>query len=98
MREPTQTPFQRVAETKVQEVLASRGVAIAERVVAKARLPHMTDSELVIKLVTEDGAQIWLYEDEATFSEGPADHRFEHADYRSSEDLLRALIETIARA
>ncbi len=98
MSSPTETPFQRLAAAKVQEVLTSRGISIAGRGAATARLPHMSESETVVKIVTEDGGQIWLYEDEATFSKGTLDRRFERADYGSSDALLRALLDAIDRA
>ena len=97
MDEPVLTEFQRTAEAKIRDLLVSRGGSIVEREATSARLPHMPEAETVVKIVTAAGDRIWLYEEEATFSNETVDERFERADYGTSDDLLNALLNCIER-
>lgn len=88
---PKLTAFQRLAEERIREVATAADLTITERRAMTGQMPHMRQEETAVKILF-DGVQVWLYEDEATFSHGQEDRRFERADYESQEDLLNALI------
>lgn len=94
--EPRLTSFQTTAESRIIDLLSRAGRSVRERKVMRGQMPHMRVPETALKLVA-DGVEIWLYEDEATFSTATQDERFEREDYEDETAVLDALIEHLLR-
>lgn len=94
--EPELTSFQMTAESRILDLLGSVGRPVRERKAMRGQMPHMRMPETALKLVA-DGVEIWLYEDEATFSTATQDERFEREDYEDETALLGAFIRQLSR-
>lgn len=95
MPEDNLTPFQVEAESRVVELLAELGRPVAEREVLVGILPYYSrDEQMVVKLTAAD-LQVWLLDNEASFSSARGGGGFEREDYADTDALLGALLQSL---
>ncbi len=88
---PALSAFQRKAEQVVLDALAVRGLRLEVREVRSGDVPFFSDQRQVLLKLTSGGLQLLLHDDEVSYISPGASGGLERADFRSEEELLRAL-------
>lgn len=87
--------FQYKAEEALRELLARLGKTIESREVLRGVVPFYTpEPQTVVKLQSGD-FELWLYDDEASFSSGTGGGAVERLDFASEPELLTKLMQQI---
>jgi len=89
------TTFQINAESAISSLLRERGKSVAKREVYEGMVPfYSTALQRYVKL-TVDGLEVWLFDNEASFSGPLGRGEFERQDYESEGELLQALLRQL---
>ncbi len=88
------TVFQTEGRDRVTQLFADSDLEFQRVEESTAKMPHMAKEESAVRLCFDRG-EVWLYEDEATFSWDDEDVRLEREDFESPGALLAALLESI---
>lgn len=92
------TGFQRDAEAAVRGLLARFGRVVESRDILRGVVPfYSPEPQTVVKLISGD-LEVWLYDDEASFSSACGGGAVERLDFRSEPALLSTLIQQIEAA
>jgi hypothetical protein len=96
MNETLLTAFQRDAESGIRALLEGRGKAVLDREIYEGVVPfYSPEMQRYVKLLVE-GLEVWLFDNEASFSGPAGSGEFERADYASEAELMEALLEDLA--
>jgi hypothetical protein len=89
------TAFQRDAEESIRRLLAKLGRSVDSREVLRGVVPfYSPEPQTVVKLQSGD-FEVWLYDDEASFSTSAGGGAVERLDFRSEPELLTTLLQQI---
>ena len=92
MSETSLTPFQVSVEGRVRSLLQRLGKVVTEREIRAGTAPfYSKDEQTAVKLSSED-LEVWLFDDEASFSGPNGGGRFERDDFSSQDELANALL------
>ena len=91
------TRFQRLAERKVDELLAREGRSIDQREILGGGVPFYSSEHQTALKLSAGELTCWLFDDEASFSIGDCGGGVERADYDTDEELLDAYIRKITQ-
>ncbi|HQW65392.1 MAG TPA: hypothetical protein PLJ23_00040 [Gemmatimonadales bacterium] len=90
--------LQEHCESRLSELLQRIGRHLDERELYEALVPFYSPKPFnVLKLRSED-IEVWVYDDEVSFSAREGGRGFELRDYKSVEDLLDAVFLAIEKA
>jgi len=96
MNQSLLTAFQRNAESGIRKLIHERGGAVTDREIYEGIVPfYSPEMQRYVKL-TIGGLEIWLFDNEASFSGPEGSGEFERYDYKSEEDLTAALLDRLA--
>ncbi len=96
--DPVLTGFQRTAEQAITSLLLRLGRKIDSRDVLRGVVPFFSkDPQTVLKLSSAD-FEVWLYDDEASFSARAGGGAVERLDFKSEPEVLDRLLEQIEAA
>lgn len=92
------TEFQTHAQVEVQQLLTRRNRVIESQEVFRADVPfYSKDVEIAIKIVAGD-VEIWLYDNEASYSFHGDSKIFERSDFDSLDELTEAFLSALNMA
>jgi hypothetical protein len=87
--------FQHRAEEAIRKLLASLGRTVESRQVLRGVVPfYSPEPQTVLKLQSAD-FELWLYDDEASFSSVTGGGAVERLDFKSEPELLSKLLQQI---
>lgn len=96
MSEPKLTAFQNRTEERVRRLLEQHGRQLDAREVIEADVPFYSDNpEIAVKIVAGD-LEIWLYDDEASYSIAGQGQILEKPDYDNQDQLAETLLLQLA--
>jgi hypothetical protein len=97
-QEPSLTEFQQTAEHSIAAILSRAGRRLDSREILQGVVPFFSkDPQTVLKLRSGD-FEVWLYDDEASFSAGAGGGAVERLDFSSDSEALDSLLRKIELA
>jgi hypothetical protein len=92
------TSFQERVESRVRALFSDAGLAVQTREVLTAEVPFYSKrSEVAVKIVA-NGVEVWVYDDEASFSVRGTARVYEKPDYHDSDALTDAFMAELGEA
>ncbi len=92
------TAFQRDAEEAIGRLLAQLGRVVDSREILQGVVPfYSREPQTVVKLRAGD-FEVWLYDDEASFSAQTGGGAVERLNFKSEPELLATLLQQIESA
>lgn len=95
---PVLTEFQLTAEQEINALLLRLGRRAESREVLSGVVPFFSNSPQTVLTLISGDFQVWLYDDEASFSAQAGGGAVERLDFRSEPDLLVKLLEKLQAA
>lgn len=97
MNETLLTPFQKRAERRLRSLLEAHGRTFDSRQILAGTVPFYSAEEQVVLKVSSKDLEVWILDNEASFSATERRGGFERADFDSEEDLLVTLLHEVEK-
>jgi len=98
MEDTELTEFQTRMQEQVRQLLAQHGREAESQEVLRADVPfYSKDTEIAVKVLAGD-IEVWLYDDEASYSLRGNSRIFERDDFGSPTELAEAFLSALGEA